>query len=54
MQCSVCPLGKSAPRPGDRGPADSFLVVAVASLVLAQHFLTTSRRMNGGYLLPGS
>lgn len=48
MPCSVCPLGKSAPRPGGRGPADSFLVAAVASLMLAQHFLTTSRQMNGG------
>lgn len=46
--CSACPLGKSAPRPGGRRPADSFLVAAVASLMLAKHLLTTSRRMNGG------
>lgn len=55
MPCSACPLRKSAPRLGAWGPADSFLVVAVASLVLASALLNhILAGMNGGYLLLGS
>lgn len=51
---SFNPLGRSVPCPGARGPADSFLVAAVASPGLAPHFFTTSVGVAGAYLLPGS
>ena len=46
---SVNPLGRSGPCPGARGPADSFLVAAVAAPGLAPHFLP---RLWGGRSLP--